>query len=65
MSSLVSDHDIASAIVKAANDGAYPDSEDVLVAEIQASALSELRNLLEAAGQELRVCQLYPEQYQS
>ena len=57
MTASVADHDLSTAILNSIREGTFPDSEDVLTAELPATALPSILGEVSDARQQLEVQQ--------
>jgi centromere/kinetochore protein ZW10 len=55
----IADHDLSAAIISSVKEGTFPDSEDVLIAELPATTLPTLLEEVSEARQQLEV-ERYP-----
>jgi protein transport protein DSL1/ZW10 len=55
MTASIADHDLSAAIISSIKEGTFPDSEDVLTAELPATALPTLLEEVSEARQQLEV----------
>lgn len=55
MTATVADHDLSSAIISSIREGTFPDSEDVLTAEVPVTALPSILGDVLNARQQLEV----------
>jgi len=58
MTGSVVDHELSAAILSSIQEGTFPDSEDVLTAELPATALPSILGELSDASQQLKVCNI-------
>ncbi len=55
MTTTVADHDLSAAIISSIKEGAFPDSEEVLTAELPTTALPSILREVSEALQQLEV----------
>ena len=55
MTASIADHELSAAIVSSIRDGTFPDSEDVLTAELPTTALPSIVGEVSEARQQLEV----------
>lgn len=59
MSSRITPQQYGQAVLEHVQSGAYPDSEDVISAELPPSALPDVTKLVEQAQEDVKVCLLH------
>ncbi len=65
MSSRITHQQYGQAVLEHVQTGSYPESEEVISAELPSSTLPEVSKLIEQAQENVKVCSLHLARYQS